>query len=87
MGWMNEKEYSSISGTGKRVFSFPCRQDRFWGPPTFYSMCTGVSFARIKRLVRDADHSRPSSTEFKNEKSNAFTPNIRLHGFEGDKLT
>lgn len=28
-----------------------------------------------------------SSAEFKNEKSNAFTPTIRLHGFEGDNLT
>jgi hypothetical protein len=29
---------------GSRIFSYPRRPDRLWGPPAFYSMGTGSSF-------------------------------------------
>jgi hypothetical protein len=38
-----------------------------WGPPSNAVNGAGLSVAELKRSVREADHSRPSSSEVKNE--------------------
>jgi hypothetical protein len=43
---------------GSRIFSSSRRRDRLWGPPNLLSK-------EVKRLGREADHSPPTSAEFK----------------------
>jgi hypothetical protein len=50
---------------GSRIFSSPQRPDRLWGPPTILSNGYRDSFSRVKRQVREADHSPPASAEVK----------------------
>jgi hypothetical protein len=50
---------------GSRIFSSPCRADRFWGPPSLLSNRYRGSFPGIKRPGREANHSPPASAEVK----------------------
>jgi hypothetical protein len=45
---------------GSRIFSYPRRPDRLWGP-----MGTGGFSPGVKRQGREADHSPPTSAEVK----------------------
>jgi hypothetical protein len=58
----------SIPGRGKGFFLYPLCLDQLWDPPSLlYNVYRG-SFPRDKaRLMRDADHSTPSSAEVVNE--------------------
>jgi hypothetical protein len=51
---------------GSRIFSFPRRPYRLWGPLNLYLMGTGVSLSsRLKRPGRESDHSPTASAEVK----------------------
>jgi hypothetical protein len=51
---------------GSRIFSSPCRPDRLWGPPNLLSNgYRGALSPGVKRAGREADHSPPTSAEFK----------------------
>jgi hypothetical protein len=48
---------------------------------TFFTICLpGVLSLRVKRPDREADHSPPSSAEFKNVWNHTSTHSISLHG-------
>jgi hypothetical protein len=51
---------------GAKIFSFPCRPDRSWGPihPRF-RWEQGTLSSGVKRLGREADHSSPTSAGVK----------------------
>jgi hypothetical protein len=46
-----------------RIFTSLCSPDRLWAPTRLYPMGTGGSFSWLKRLGREADHSRPTNAE------------------------
>jgi hypothetical protein len=50
---------------GLRSFTSPYRPDRLWVHSASYPMGIGGSFQGIKRQVREADHSQPTSAEAK----------------------
>jgi hypothetical protein len=52
---------------GVRIFTSPCRPDRLCGSPNFLSngYRGGALSQQIKRPGREADHSPPTSAEFK----------------------
>jgi hypothetical protein len=39
---------------GSRIFTFACRPERNWGPPS--SLSDGYSFPGVKLLGRESDH-------------------------------
>jgi hypothetical protein len=60
---------------GATFFSFPCRPDRFWGPPSLLSIgYRGLLPRGVKRPWREADASLPISAEFKNTWFYTSTP-------------
>jgi len=62
-------------------FSSPSRPDRLWGPPSFLSTGYKGAFSLgVKRPVREADHSPPSSTDVKVWVELYLHSPIRLHG-------
>jgi hypothetical protein len=65
---------------GSRIFSSPSPPDRLWGPPNLPSNgYGGVLSPGVKRPVREADHSLPTSAEIKKNVDLRPLP-IRLHG-------
>jgi hypothetical protein len=52
-------------GGGWEFFSSPLRPERLWGPASLLSNVYQGSFPGVKRSVREADHSLPSSAEVK----------------------
>jgi hypothetical protein len=51
---------------GWRIFSFPRRPDRLWGPRSFLSNGYQELFPPgVKRPGREAEHSRPTTAEVK----------------------
>jgi hypothetical protein len=49
-----------------RIFSYPRRPDRLWGPPSFlFNGKRGALSPVVKRSGREADHSPPTSAEVK----------------------
>jgi hypothetical protein len=50
---------------GSRIFSFPRRPGRLWGPTNFLSNGYRGSSPRVKRPGREADNSPPVSAEVK----------------------
>jgi hypothetical protein len=69
MSWMIG---GSNPDRGWEFFSSPQRRDRLWGPPIQWVL--GVLSLGLKRLDREADHSPPSSAEFKNALRYTSTP-------------
>jgi hypothetical protein len=61
---------------GKIFFIYIQRADQLWGGP---SLLYSALSSSVKRLGREADHSRPSSAEVKNGGAIPPLP-IRLHG-------
>jgi hypothetical protein len=55
------RNWDSITGKGKKFFSYIQRQDRLWDPPRLLPK----KVLGIKRPVREADHSPVSSAEAK----------------------
>jgi hypothetical protein len=64
-----------------RIFSFPPRPDRLWGPPSLLSKeYRGALSPGVKRLVREADHSPQTSAKVKIMwiyTSTPYTPSCR----------
>jgi hypothetical protein len=59
-----------------RLFSYPQRPDRLWGPPTVLSNMYQGSVLGLKRPGRDADHSPPSIAEAKNGRAIPPVPHM-----------
>jgi hypothetical protein len=59
-----------------RIFSYPRRPDRLWGPPNLLSngYRGAVLSPRVKRQGREADHSPPTSAEVKKMWIYTYTP-------------
>jgi hypothetical protein len=60
-----------------RILSFPRRLGRIWGPtqpPIQWAQ--GAISPEVKRPGREADHSPPSSAEFKNGRGILLFPNM-----------
>jgi hypothetical protein len=64
---MNDRETGVRVPVESRIFTSPCRPDRFLGPPNPLSNGYRVFFLRggAKRKEREADHSPPTSAEVK----------------------
>jgi hypothetical protein len=60
--------------------------DRLWGKPRFLLIGTGLLAIGIKRLVREAEQSPPSSAKVKNECSYTHSPHMSS-GHGQDQLT
>jgi hypothetical protein len=58
-----------------------------WGPSSLLFNGHRSSFAWIKRVDRDVDHSPPSNSLVKNEWRYACTSPIRLHGVDRNNFT
>jgi len=79
--------WGSNSGKGWEFFSSLPRPDRFWGALRFLSNGqTGALSLGIKRLGREADHSRPSSAEVKNTWSYASIAPLLLPSWRGAQI-
>lgn len=62
--------------------SSPKRRDRPWGTLSFPFNANRGSFSGIKWPGREAEHSRSSSTEVKNERFSTSVPHIFLQGVD-----
>ena len=69
-----------------RLLFPPKRPKRVWGQPTLLFNAHRGSFPEIKRPGSKADHSSPSSVEFKIEWSYTSAPSTCLHAVDRDNF-
>jgi hypothetical protein len=63
---LNDRGVGVRVPVGAKIFSFPCRPDRFCGPPSLLSNGYRGLFPRgVRRTGREADHSPKTSAEMK----------------------
>jgi hypothetical protein len=66
-GWLSRYSDGLQVGRPGKTFSSPQRPDRLSGPPSLLSKVYRRQFPRgVKRPKREADHSPPSSVQFRN---------------------
>jgi hypothetical protein len=58
---LDDREVGDRVPVGSRIFSSPRRPDRLWVPPSILSN----GYRGVKRPVREADHSPPTTAEVK----------------------
>jgi hypothetical protein len=73
-------------GSDNRFLSSPNCRDGLWGPFSLLPNGCLNYFVGVKRLGRDADHSRPSSAEIRNEYNCTSAPRICVRGMDWDKF-
>ena len=75
---------------GERVYFFPKRSYRLWGPPIPLFSWYRRPFPGVKRAGREVRYSRPSSscnTDVKNEWSYTSSPPMCLCGMDRENFT
>jgi hypothetical protein len=65
---------------GARIFTSPCRPDRFWGSPNLLSNGHCGLSPGVKRSGRESDHSPPASAQVKKMWIYTSHSPILLHG-------
>jgi hypothetical protein len=74
-GWTSEESwFDTRQGQGIYLVSKTPRPGL--GLPSLHSVGAVGSFPGVKRLMREADNSRPSSAEMKNTWSCTYTPHV-----------
>jgi len=72
---------------GQEIFLFFVTSHVLWRPPVLPFSGYRVSLLEVKRPVREADHSPPSSAKVKTELSHSYIPPVCVHGVDGEDVT